>query len=411
MYTNIPTELVSKSIERRWNLMENKTSIPLHEFIKAIMIIIHSTFFSFDNKIFKQIFGMPMGSPLSPILANIVLQDFEQEIITKNNINSSFYFRYVDDIVLAIHKEKVEGVLELFNSYHERLKFTVDFGDDNGIHFLDVKLMRQEGNIIFDIYKKPTNSGRYLNYFSNHPLEHKRGVIIGQFDRILFLSHPIFHEKNISELIHTFLSNGYPLKFIFSTINNRIKTLENRTNLDQNRKEINNECDSNVTSKKFFTIPYLGKVSEKFKKLSHVYGFNIAYKPMNKLNTFIKTGKDSLPKDDQCGVVYKINCLNCESSYVGQTKRKLKTRIKEHKADIRKPSSEISVVSRHRMNEMHELDWDNIRILDIEQSLAKRRISEMIHIKRQTSGINKQSDTEGLPEVYFPLLKKDVSFC
>ena len=141
-----------------------------------------------------------------------------------------------------------------------------------------------------------------------------------------------------------------------------------------------------------------------------MYGFNIAYKPMNKLNTFIKTGKDSLPKDDQCGVVYKINCLNCESSYVGQTKRKLKTRIKEHKADIRKPSSEISVVSRHRMNEMHELDWDNIRILDREQSLAKRRISEMIHIKRQTSGINKQSDTEGLPEVYFPLLKKDVSF-
>ena len=68
------------------------------------------------------------------------------------------------------------------------------------------------------------------------------------------------------------------------------------------------------------------------------------------------------------------------------------------------------MVSRHRMNEMHELDWDNIRILDIEQSLVKRRISEMIHIKRQTSGINKQSDTEGLRDVYFSLLKKDFSF-
>ena len=65
---------------------ENKTSIPLHEFIKAIMIIINSTFFKFDKKIFRQIFGMPMGSPLSPILANIVLQDLEQEIITTNNI-------------------------------------------------------------------------------------------------------------------------------------------------------------------------------------------------------------------------------------------------------------------------------------------------------------------------------------
>ena len=41
----------------------------------------------------------------------------------------------------------------------------------------------------------------------------------------------------------------------------------------------------------------------------------------------------------------------------------------------------MSVVSRHQVNEMHELDWDNIRILDTEQSLFKRRISEMIYIK------------------------------
>ena len=73
-------------------------------------------------------------------------------------------------------------------------------------------------------------------------------------------------------------------------------------------------------------------------------------------------------------------------------KRKLKTRIKEHKADIRRSTSEMSVVSRHQLNEMHELDWDNIRILDTEQSLFKRRISEMIYIKSQISNINKQSD-------------------
>ena len=129
---------------------------------------------------------------------------------------------------------------------------------------------------------------------------------------------------------------------------------------------------------------------------------------MNKMNTFIKTRKDPLLKDDYRGVVYKINCLNCESSYVGQTKRKLKTRIKEHKADhIRRSTSEMSVISRHQLNEMHELDWDNIRILDTEQSLLKRRISEMIYIKNQISSINKQSDMEGLPDVYF--LKKDLS--
>ena len=66
--------------------------------------------------------------------------------------------------------------------------------------------------------------------------------------------------------------NGYPLKFIFSIIKNRIKTLESRTNLDQNREDNNNESESNSNSKKkFFTIPYLSKVSEKFKKNFHIY--------------------------------------------------------------------------------------------------------------------------------------------
>ena len=158
---------------------------------------------------------------------------------------------------------------------------------------------------------------RYLNYFSNHPLVHKRGVIIGQFDRILLLSYPKFQKKNISDLIHTLLMNGYPLKFIFSTIKNKIKTLENRMNLDKNSEYNNNESDSNSNlKKKFFIILYLSKVSEKFKKLSHIQGFNNAYKPINKMNRFIKTGKDRLCKEDHCGMVYKINCLDCESSYV-----------------------------------------------------------------------------------------------
>ena len=59
--------------------------------------------------------------------------------------------------------------------------------------------------------------------------------------------------------------NGYPLEFIFSTIKNRIRTLENRINLDKNSEWNNNENDSNSNlRKKFFVIPYLSKVSKKF---------------------------------------------------------------------------------------------------------------------------------------------------
>ena len=44
---------------------------------------------------------MPMGSPLSPIMADITLQDLEIEALKSLPFEPPFYYRYVDDIVLA----------------------------------------------------------------------------------------------------------------------------------------------------------------------------------------------------------------------------------------------------------------------------------------------------------------------
>ncbi|KAG5321416.1 MOS1T transposase, partial [Pseudoatta argentina] len=75
-------------------------------------------------------------------------------------------------------------------------------------------------------------------------------------------------------------------------------------------------------------------LSEKFKTIEEKNNFIIAYKLMNTLNSIIKSDKDRLERMEQCNVVYKIRCLDCDSSYVGQTKRKVKTRINKHKTNI-----------------------------------------------------------------------------
>ena len=48
-----------------------KTNISKEEFIIAVNFILNSTFSSFNQKIYKQVFGTPMGSPLLPIIADI----------------------------------------------------------------------------------------------------------------------------------------------------------------------------------------------------------------------------------------------------------------------------------------------------------------------------------------------------
>jgi len=136
---------------------------------KAITLITNSTFFTFNKKIYKQIFGTSMGCPLSPILADMMLQDIKKAALDRLPASLPFYYRYVDDILLASSTEWLCIISETFNSFHEKLKFTMEIGSD-GRMSLDVTLIVENEIITFDLYKKSTNSGRYLNFHSNHPL-------------------------------------------------------------------------------------------------------------------------------------------------------------------------------------------------------------------------------------------------
>jgi len=83
LFTNIPIELAMESVTNRWNYIEYNTSLPKSEFLLAVKFVLDSTFFTFNNIVYRQVFGTPMcvGSPLSPIIADIVMQDIEKKAL------------------------------------------------------------------------------------------------------------------------------------------------------------------------------------------------------------------------------------------------------------------------------------------------------------------------------------------
>ncbi|KYN15231.1 hypothetical protein ALC57_12529, partial [Trachymyrmex cornetzi] len=155
----------------------------------------------------------------------------------------------------------------------------------------------------------------------------------------------------------------------------------------------------------YFTIPFIPFLSEKIKKFFKKDSLiRMAYKGINNLKGFIKGHKDFRSKFSHTDVVYKIECQDCDASYVGQTGRCLKTRINEHRNHINWNTTQHSVITEHRISHQHEFDWENIKIIDKERVLNKRLISEMIHIKKQRQSLNLQNDTYTLNPLYLELL-------
>jgi len=98
----------------------------------------------------------------------------------------------------------------------------------------------------------------------------KRGTITGMMDRAVFLSHPKYHQKNFNLIVEILLLNDYPLKFIFDTINTRLKYLISKHTNQSNSKASNKP-------NRWFTIPFISTLSHKFKNITKDLEASLSY--------------------------------------------------------------------------------------------------------------------------------------
>ena len=68
--------------------------------------------------------------------------------------------------------------------------------------------------------------------------------------------------------------------------------------------------------------------------------------------------------------------MNCDEVYVGETGRRVKTRMKEHRY-------ESSAVAQHMVTKGHMVDFDDVRILHSEPNYWKRRVKEAVRITQK----------------------------
>ena len=243
---------------------------------------------------------------------------------------------------------------------------------------------------MFVLYiSKATHTDQYLNWDSNHHLEHKQSVVRTLLQRAENLITEE-EDKNIEvdNIKKVLKGNGYKTWMFNATQPMRRK--ENTTTETSRRQHA-------------IGLPYLSKLSEQVARIVKSYNIPVYHKPINTLRSLLVHPKDRTAKAAKCGVVYDIQCPECDQHYIGETARTLGTRIKEH-LSCRQP---LSAISEHKLNTGHQCSMKDVNILDHEENWHRRKIKEAINIHREKPTLNQDVGQE-LPPVLLQLVSHDI---
>ena len=230
---------------------------------------------------------------------------------------------------------------------------------DRTLPFLDTLLRRKDDSSLeVTVYRKPTHTDRYLNFHSHHPVHVKRGLVKCLFERarsIITTQESLREEEK--HVVEALKQNGYPDTFICAAS----KALRS--------KEADQDVDVEETDRTpLVVLPYVAGVSEDIRRVCSRFGIRAVFKSGQNLRLMLTKVKDTLPLEKRSRVVYQIPC-SCGQVYIGETIRRLETRMREHQDACERGTLEKSAVAEHAWERHHEL-----------------RLKEAFHIRRIPAG-------------------------
>ena len=103
---------------------------------------------------------------------------------------------------------------------------------------------------------------------------------------------------------------------------------------------------------------------------------------------------------------------SCGKFYIGETRRSLQVRLKEHCADIFHGQSKTPAIAEHSQDTNHHICREYSKVIAIEDHYNRRRIREAIKIEKHPQNINKDDGLD-LSNSWKPLiqtLRKNENF-
>ena len=373
LFTNVPRKDAFNTIRQ---IVEDdthfktKNRIEPGTLLELLKLCLSTTSFQFRRKHYELADGLPMGSPASPVVANLFMAKLEEKALTSFKERPKLWYRYVDDIISIVKAKVVEELLAHLNDQHPSISFTVEREENGQLPFMDAHIHRVAGSLKMGVYRKPTHTGRYLQFSSNHPENAKKSVVNALFKRLDYITLGDAEKESEKQRIYAELAaNGYPTKFIQKTVTGK-SSRRKRDTTKEGTKPI-----------AVATIPYVKGLSEQIVRVLGRLNVRTVLKPSRLKWTIMTGAKDKIEPKEEPGVVYAVGCAECEKVYIGETNRTAKQRIREHRSHTRTGHTELSGIAEHAHNMGHSIYWEP-RILAKESNHTKRKVREAMAIHK-----------------------------
>jgi hypothetical protein len=189
--------------------------------MELLEVCVRTTYFQVEDRFHQQKSGMAMRSSLSPIISSIFMEHFEQLALDSAPHKPAMWLRYVDDtfVVWPHGTEKLKEFLSHTNNLRPTIQFTLKTETGDSLPFLAVLVYRNGTALLTKVYRKPTHTGRYLHFNSNHPPHVKRGVVHSLINRAITLcTEKQEYAKEVMKIRQDLATNGYPQHIIDSVL-------------------------------------------------------------------------------------------------------------------------------------------------------------------------------------------------
>ena len=168
LFTSVPVVPSIHIVQQKLvqdSTLPQRSNMSIQQIVILLELCLKNTYFLFQGKFYKQVQGAAIGSPISPLIANLFMEEFEVKALSSCPHPPSLWLQFVDDTFVTTKAEHSKSLLQHINNQDPHIQFTVEETSQQGtIPFLDTLVIMQPNNTLplQSTESQPTQTNTYI---------------------------------------------------------------------------------------------------------------------------------------------------------------------------------------------------------------------------------------------------------